>query len=153
MNSKNGSIDNMLGTWVISSPMIEYIRKGGKKKKAKDGRMVGGHKAGVFVAFKYGPDKCRVGFSMCNLKAGDKFDLDIGIRIAIGRAMCDDVVRIPKSISRDMLRFLGRVAKYYKGAHINQPVTVSEEVHRIDKHKILNLLKEMANEKDLTKIA
>ena len=85
----------------------EYIRK---EKK--------GQPIGVVVAKKVSENKVRIGFSLCNPK--DKFDKELGERIALSRAESDEGFELPKSKKyQDLLyeRFFNitrRAERYFK---------------------------------------
>ena len=107
---------------------------------------------GVMVSFVHPdqPDMVAVGYSLCNLKAGDKFDYQIthlglsmgpvgyfeaegfGFHIACGRAMdwaTSDIPtteankRVPASIRKQFINFIDRSQRYYKDKYIPAWVT------------------------------
>ena len=75
-------------------------------------------KVGVVVAI----DADRVGWSMCHTTAGDTFDREKGLAIAIGRAEHRPVSIInvlsgyvPSSIRMELLSMLERAGRYFQG--------------------------------------
>jgi len=104
--------------------LIEYVRKGGSKKCSrvfKDGKLVktkkscsrGGNKIGVFVAVPQ-EDSVLIGWSLCNTKAGDVFNQNRGIDIAMDRAIKGSVTKVAHSMNKKVTRFIDRAGKYYK---------------------------------------
>jgi hypothetical protein len=93
-------------------------------------------KVGVMISFIYPtiPSLIAIGYSLCNLTEGDKFDQvlerneqgiityrkfpQLGIRIAMGRAIdwADDANprQVPSSIRKQLSMFVNRSNKYYK---------------------------------------
>jgi hypothetical protein len=78
-------------------------------------------KVGVVVAI----DADRVGWSMCHTTAGDKFDREKGLTIAIGRAEHRPVSiinvlskEIPASIRMELLSMLERAGRYFQGVTV-----------------------------------
>jgi len=78
-------------------------------------------KVGVVVAL----DADRVGWSMCHTTAGDKFDREKGLKIAIGRAEHRPVSiinvlswDIPSSIRMELLSMLERAGRYFQGVTV-----------------------------------
>jgi hypothetical protein len=81
-------------------------------------------KVGVLVAFK-ADDSVKVGWSLTNRNAGDAFNEEEGIRIAMERAIHPDVLDCammtsnekfspPRSIHPDVNIFLERCERYFK---------------------------------------
>jgi len=66
-----------------------------------------GHRNGVVVAVDHGV----VGWSKCNKK--DKFNKELGLRIAEGRAMVGSTVGPPREIAADLEHMRKRSQKYY----------------------------------------
>ena len=96
--------------------LVEYIRKGTfnpNKKSENKGRYVGSReKKGVLIAKECEEDTVRIGWSLCNISAGDIFDKG-GLDIAINRATSRPT-KIPQSIRAQYKKFVERVEKYYK---------------------------------------
>jgi hypothetical protein len=104
--------------------IVEYVRKGGRKKTEKiykDGKCVGtkrgdrrgGCRIGVLVAVP-SEDKVKIGWTLCNVKAGDKFDKDFGLQVAIDRAIKDSKYPIAQSLIKKAEAFIHRAGLYYK---------------------------------------
>lgn len=89
--------------------LIEYYRKPGSRIKK-----------GVMIAVP-NLHEIRVdfGYSLCNLGL-DNFDKEIGINLAIRRAIIDRPIKIPQSMEKAMNRFQTRCKKYYKQFHPRQ---------------------------------
>lgn len=100
--------------------IVQYFRRGGiKKLDAKKKRTLsGGIKQGLFLAFKDTNGKVRIGWTLCNKKAGDKFDEHVAYLMAIGRAYIDDVPIFPPSMAKKAERFVERASKYFKDAEL-----------------------------------
>jgi hypothetical protein len=61
-------------------------------------------------------DGIRIGWSKCNLDAGDRFDKSFGMGIAINRALCDRPVRVsrvPKCVRNVFYNVVDRARRYY----------------------------------------
>ena len=83
--------------------LIRYIRRGKNRKK------------GVLVAVPI-DNKVKFGWSLCHRR--DKFDKNLGKKIAIDRALCDRKIKMPQSIRNDMNMFVIRATRYYKDKEI-----------------------------------
>lgn len=106
--------------------LVEYVRKGGIKKVTKVKKMrVGGRRVGVLVAVPYKDDKVRIGWSLCNHSAGDKFNKQFGYNIAVNRAITGSKTPIAKSLIGQAEKFVKRVSSYYK----DKEVDVTFELH------------------------
>lgn len=121
--------------------------------------MKGLQKVGVIVGFvSDGESTIRIGFSKANLKAGDKFDLEYGIDLAIQRA-CKWVpsVELPIHLVGMMKQFEVRCLKYFQQAvniiPYNSPyVYVRSELRKTNIEKYLDLEKKflVSKGKDVT---
>jgi hypothetical protein len=69
-----------------------------------------GHRRGVIVA----TDRHNIGWSLCNLKQGDKFDRRTGLDLAVRRAASDMLEPIPSSVKNPFKRMKKRAKRYYK---------------------------------------
>jgi hypothetical protein len=100
--------------------IVQYFRQGGIKRLNNQKRRTihGGIKKGIFVAFKDNNGKVRIGWTLCNTKAGDKFDDHVANLMAIGRAYVDDVPIFPPSMAKKATRFVERASKYFKDADL-----------------------------------
>jgi len=93
--------------------IFEYIRRrrGGKV-----------HKIGVIYGTSDG-NIIRIGWSKCNTKDGDKFDVEEGIDIAKERAVASYITQgtthpsVPLCIKRHMRQFGARCLRYFKDAN------------------------------------
>lgn len=107
--------------------LIQYFRKGGKKKMrtkfhgeqvVKERGLGGGIKKGLFIAIWKGEPEdgyIRFGWSLCNTKAGDVFDEDMAKSIAIGRAEKGySIEDFPPSMQKRAERFRARANAYFK---------------------------------------
>ena len=119
--------------------------------------MKGLQKVGVIVGFvSNGGSTIRIGFSKANLKAGDKFDLEYGIDLAIERA-CKWVpsVKLPVHLVGMMKQFEERCLKYFQQAESIVPYN-SQNVYsalrktRIDKYLDLERRFMVSKGKDVT---
>ena len=110
--------------------IVEYVRKGGSKKfmvpktndKAravrKRSKNCGGCCIWVLVAIPTN-GTVRVGWSLCNFKAGDYFDKETGLTIASGRAQTQrSTGPIAQSLKRPARSFIRRIKAYYKDKEI-----------------------------------
>ncbi len=92
----------------MNKEIFEYIRRRKSGKTYKVGIIVGVDNNGVI----------KIGWSKCNLKSGDEFDLDCGMKMARERAInveCD--VMTPDCIRKQVRRFGARAVRYFKGAN------------------------------------
>lgn len=55
-----------------------------------------------------------IGWSLCNFTAGDRFDTELGLKIAYERSAKHSIAPLPMSILPRYEAFLHRVKKYYK---------------------------------------
>lgn len=55
-----------------------------------------------------------IGWSLCNHTAGDRFDTELGLKIAYERSAKHSIAPLPMSILPRYEAFLHRVKKYYK---------------------------------------
>jgi len=96
--------------------LIEYIRKGSfnpNRKSINKGKFIGSReKKGILIARLCTDNIVRIGWSLCNIKAGDRFN-ERGMDIAIKRAINKNT-NIPQSIRKQYKKFVERVEKYYK---------------------------------------
>lgn len=109
--------------------LVQYFRRGGIKKldSKKRRTLNGGIKQGLFVAFKDNDGKVRVGWTLCNKKAGDKFDEHIARLMAIGRAYVEDAPAFPPSMTKKAERFIERASKYFKIANLTYTIMESKK--------------------------
>ena len=79
-------------------------------------KRVGGkrQKVGTLVGVLVGKD-LRIGVSLANVNAGDRFDKDKGLKIATGRALKWNAVDVPPSIKDEVMEFKQRCKRYFKG--------------------------------------
>lgn len=96
------------------SEIFEYIRR------RKNGKTI---KVGVIIGVKEGK-AVKIGWSKCNVKVGDKFDPDFGVKMAKDRAISANVGQpAPLCIQKQIRQFGARCARYFKGAKtIEMPV-------------------------------
>jgi hypothetical protein len=75
------------------------------------------HKVGIIWGTVDG-DTIKIGWSKCNRKANDEFDLLLGLEMAKNRAYGHDTakVRIPDRNRQQMREFVCRSIRYFKGA-------------------------------------
>ena len=77
-------------------------------------------KVGVVVALKRTDNKVGVGYSLCATNRGDKFNPELALNIALGRAeafphFADE---IPQSVNNDWAIIHDRARRYFKDAEI-----------------------------------
>lgn len=91
--------------------IFEYIRE---RVKGMNGRQ----KVGVIVGFIDDNNIIRIGFSKANLKAGDEFDADYGLDLAIARAFGWEINSpdLPVHLVKMMNEFEKRCVSYFKQA-------------------------------------
>ena len=58
----------------------------------------------------------RLGWTRCNIKAGDVFNPKHGLKVALERSNAEEIVPIPHSFSKPMFDFQDRCHRYYKDA-------------------------------------
>jgi hypothetical protein len=76
----------------------------------------GRHRVGIFVGFLDG-DTIRIGMSKANIKAGDEFDFNKGMRIALDRAIGNmECVNLPIHLINKMNNFYDRCIRYFQQA-------------------------------------
>ena len=73
-----------------------------------------GHNVGVVLAKCCEDGYVRIGFSLCNINSGDKFDKAMGIQMAEGRAEKSNSLIIPYSLDKNILRIIDRADKHFK---------------------------------------
>lgn len=114
--------------------IVEYKRKGNARtKKGKLGTSNARIKKGVMVAL---PDeeKCVInfGFSLCCFKKNeekvDEFDLELGMQMAIDRALSTDrPLCVPCSMAKQFARFVERCGKYYKQLSLQREIVYTAQ--------------------------
>jgi len=104
--------------------IIEYVRKGGNKRYVKsfrDGKPPGvkksknrgGCRVGVLVAIPNG-DVVKVGWTLCNIKAGDIFNPEFGLQVAKDRALKGSERPIASSMIKKAKNFIQRIERFYQ---------------------------------------
>ena len=95
--------------------IFEYIRR------RKSGKVI---KVGVILGTVISPNSytIRIGWSKCNFKAGDKFSIEEGIKLAKKRAYNEadfesTTTHVPNCIRRQIRQFGSRCIRYFKDAH------------------------------------
>jgi len=58
----------------------------------------------------------KIGWSAVNIKAGDKFDKERAIRIALSRTNAHAPENVPNRVKKLAAEMLSRAQKYFKGA-------------------------------------
>lgn len=106
---------------IMNTRIVEYIRD--KKRR----------KIGVVVAIKH-DNKIRIGWSKVKRTAGDVFDKDRGIDIAVNRAIKNSQSPYPFTIFDDIVHLVGRAAKYFKKDDKNAPIVIPP-IEDESKHK------------------
>ena len=102
----------------------EFLEKGISERIMRNGKSEGSkRKIGVMVAGISGSGRVVVGFSLCNKK--DRYNYPGGVytpgfdkEIASQRALKwekEQSIAVPESIKGDLIVFLSRCLKYYKG--------------------------------------
>jgi len=95
--------------------LVEYVRKGGIRKMSKvRKKKIGGRRIGVLVAVPHEDNKVRIGWSLCNFGAGDKFNPSFGFNIAVDRAATGSKRPIARSMIEKAQEFVKRATSYYK---------------------------------------
>lgn len=61
-------------------------------------------------------DAAYLGWSRCNARAGDTFDRELGLKIALGRALEVSVEPVPNSLAAQYAIMKERAKKYFKDA-------------------------------------
>jgi len=90
--------------------IFEYIRRSKGNKV---------HKIGVIYGTTIG-DTIKIGWSKCNVKEGDEFNPDSGIRIAMNRALTPsayEITAVPLCIKRQVRQFGARCIRYFQEAN------------------------------------
>lgn len=87
--------------------LIHYIRD----KRTKQPR-------GVVIATKINEKQYGIGWSFTNTKAGDRFDKELGLRIARGRCTHATNKIVPIEISHSLSNMEKRAHRYFK--HMNR---------------------------------
>jgi hypothetical protein len=75
---------------------------------------------GVWAAAPFATDSSKVfiGFSLCNVKAGDKFDKNRGYAIAVNRSITGSTAEIPESMEHSYNFFFDRCKRYFKDRQV-----------------------------------
>jgi len=90
--------------------LVQYVTKSTKKK-------------GVMVAIPIN-SAVRFGWAMCHRR--DKFNRELGKKIAMGRALCENKnYDLPASMKRDFKKFVNRAERYYKDKKIISNVVIN----------------------------
>lgn len=100
------NMDDKVAQRYIYKEIFEYMRKRRHKQTRRVGVVVGINDNGVI----------RVGWSKCNEKDGDEFNLDEGLRIARERAFKVYNTPIPLCAKRQIRAFSSRCVRYFKDA-------------------------------------
>lgn len=127
----------------VNKMKFQYFRiKPKKAKYDKNGNLVRsgsrGIKKGIMVAAPspLSNDKMVVGYTLCNFKAGDKFDFELWLPVALDRAIIwaenEEVIdgrydvpkfdiysaSVPESMKKDFANFLFRMKNWFKGMEL-----------------------------------
>ena len=88
--------------------IFEYVRK-------RRGGMT--HKVGIILGW-IDNDTIKIGWSKCNLKEGDQFSSEVGMKLARSRALNEPQTRTPtpECIRNQVRRFGARCVRYFKNA-------------------------------------
>lgn len=107
--------------------LVQYFRRGGIKRMrqigtTKNGKPImkrtnnGGTPRGMFVAF-IKDDELKFGWSLCHTNAGDVFDEEMALKIAVGKASKNaekSFAECPHSMRKKAYMFIDRAKRYYK---------------------------------------
>jgi hypothetical protein len=90
--------------------LIWYARRGGSDNRDK---------RGVFIGIENN-NVVRVGWSICNVKAGQIYKNERALQIARGRAEIGTSALLPKEMKDDYTYFMQKVTRRFKGkeAHV-----------------------------------
>lgn len=108
---------------------------------------------GAIVAIRWGETKEVVfGFSVCNYKAGDRFQKSRGFQLAVERAWCKSIHPVPYSIEKDYKIAVNRALKYFKDCNIYRQ-QLQKEVDAIvrDLKEVEKLIKTNGSDLDQSK--
>ena len=116
--------------------LLMYVRKGGRKKfrtiekdgktiKTKRSKTKGGIRVGVIVALKAEDGSIRMGWSLCNRKAGDKFNAIVGVEKAVDRTMGIIIDPPPQSMRKKYNRMAEKAGQYFKVLNVDDDNCVS----------------------------
>jgi len=72
-------------------------------------------RVGIMVGRIDGKGVVRLGWSRANFSAGDTFDPEHGLGIAMDRTLAHEFVPAPHSMISDLHRFQDRCVRYFKG--------------------------------------
>jgi len=64
------------------------------------------------------PTEVIIGWSKCNASAGDRFNKQIGVKIAYERSAKRSSVGIPGSMDEPYYQFLGRARRYFNDKNV-----------------------------------
>ena len=78
------------------------------------------HPVGVLAAVpsKVNPKEVIIGWSKCNLSAGDRFNRKEGVRIAYARSETQSVQDIPVTMDAAYEAFFDRATRYFKDRNV-----------------------------------
>jgi len=79
---------------------------------------------GIVIAVKQPlklDQRIRVGWSLACKK--DRFNKELGLKIAVNRALTDKPGRVPNSIVRNVESMVTRAERYFKGQNVVNPVS------------------------------
>jgi len=87
-------------------------------------------RVGILVGKRVG-NTVKIGWSRANAKRGDKFDREMGMKLAIERTKADETVPMPHSMAGEAYDFRHRCIRYFKDASsiskiAVQPISVEE---------------------------
>jgi len=82
-----------------------------------------GRKVGILVGrlskITHETGKIKIGWSRVNRNAGDKFDREFGMELALKRTAARQMVKCPQSMEYDVFRFAKRCKRYFKSGVLN----------------------------------
>lgn len=102
--------------------LITYVKKNRNADYSKTGRLLREPeraKKGVMVAMPVSDEEVRIGWSLCALTKGDKFDPKLAIKIAVGRAEAGSTDYPADSMVKPLTKFVNRAKRYYKDKKVN----------------------------------
>ena len=102
------SVTTLTSTFKLMAQIHEYVYNRSRQP------------IGVLAAQAYekNPDQVIIGWSLCNRRAGDRFDRQRGVQIAYQRSATGSDAGVPYSLAEQYMKFLNRSRRYFKNKSV-----------------------------------
>lgn len=102
----------MLVTYIIKNKNGDYSKTGRVLREPERA------KKGVMVAVPISEKEVRIGWSLCAFTKGDKYEPEMAMKIAMGRAESGSTDRPAASMLKPLAKFHIRATRYYKDKEV-----------------------------------